>query len=296
MQAALNESDQSSAPPRRGGAPFPRLAIRELTPADKESAAKLLRRGFPERTEDYWRQAMRRLDERHPPDGCPRFGFALVDGDRLVGLLLTIFSRADDGGLRCNLSSWYVEPYYRPYSTLLLGPLRAFRSATLINISPAPNTRATIEAQGFERYVSGAFFTIAALGRRAPGARVRETRPDVDGPLAASSAAYGCLSFEVIDGQEVHPFIFARTRAFGYQAPIAQLAYCRSVGDFIRYSGLLGRRLLLKGLPLVKIDALGPIPGLVGLFDPTRNPKYYRGPRVPRLGDLSETEITIFGS
>ncbi len=298
MHAELNDNGEVAEPipndERRGA----RLAIRPLTEADTEEVAALLHRGFPERMDDYWRRAMHRLGERFSPEGYPRFGYTLVDGDSLVGVLLTIFSQGDDGAIRGNLSSWYVEPYYRMYSSLLIAPLRKFKAATLINISPAPNTRATIEAQGFQRYVSGAFFAFAALGRRAPGVTVREVAPNASAQssMLANKAAFGCLSLEVSDGAEVHPFVFARTRVLGYKAPIAQLVYCHSVDDFVQYAGPLGRRLLRKGFPLVRIDALGPLPGLIGVFDPQRNPKYFRGPSPPRLGDLSETEIAIFGS
>ena len=71
-----------------------------------------------------------------------------------------IFAEADDGGLRGNVSSWYVEPDYRFYSSMLIAPALRLKDVTLINVSPAPHTLPTIAAQGFQRYVAG---SMAAL-------------------------------------------------------------------------------------------------------------------------------------
>ena len=77
--------------------------------------------------------------------------------------------------------------------------------------------------------------------------------------------------------------------------PCVQLAYCRKITDLVDVAGTVGRYLLLHGRPFVLIDANGPIPGLVGKYFADVAPKYYKGETVPALGDLTETEATIFG-
>jgi hypothetical protein len=42
-------------------------------------------------------------------------------------------------------------------------------------------------------------------------------------------------------------------------------------------------------------DANGPIAGLAGIYSEARGRKYFRGLRQPRLGDLADTELAIFG-
>jgi hypothetical protein len=37
------------------------------------------------------------------------------------------------------------------------------------------------------------------------------------------------------------------------------------------------------------------MPGLIGLYSEARGRKYFKGPRQPRLGDLADTELAIFG-
>jgi hypothetical protein len=45
----------------------------------------------------------------------------------------------------------------------------------------------------------------------------------------------------------------------------------------------------------VLIDANGPIPSIPGKYFAGVAPKYYKGEIIPALGDVTETEATIFG-
>ena len=47
--------------------------------------------------------------------------------------------------------------------------------------------------------------------------------------------------------------------------------------------------------PFVIVDSNGPIPGLVGMYRRGSMPKYFKGPRRPRLGDLAYTEYALLG-
>jgi hypothetical protein len=62
----------------------------------------------------------------------------------------------------------------------------------------------------------------------------------------------------------------------------------------VRFSSLIGRHLVMRGCPLVIIDADGPMLGLSGFYLDGR-PKYFKGPDRPRLGDLAYTEAALFG-
>ena len=76
--------------------------------------------------------------------------------------------------------------------------------------------------------------------------------------------------------------------------PFAYLVYCRDLDEFVRFAGPLGRFLAQRRLPLVVIDANGPVRGLAGGCLATR-PRYFKGPDKPRLGDLAYPERAIFG-
>ena len=43
------------------------------------------------------------------------------------------------------------------------------------------------------------------------------------------------------------------------------------------------------------VDANGPIEGLRGVYTEKRGRKYFKGPNPPRLGDLSDTELVVYG-
>jgi len=77
--------------------------------------------------------------------------------------------------------------------------------------------------------------------------------------------------------------------------PSAQLIYSRSIDDFVKFKGPIGRFLALRGRPFILIDSNGPIRGLAGMYLDEVAPKYFKGPERPRLGDLAYTEAAMFG-
>jgi hypothetical protein len=101
------------------------------------------------------------------------------------------------------------------------------------------------------------------------------------------------VAFWCVTAERAYPFVFRRRLAKGL-LPCAQLVYCRDTTDMVRFSGLIGRYLAVRGCPFVVIDASGPMPGLPGLYLDGR-PKYFKGPDKPRLGDLAYTEAALFG-
>jgi hypothetical protein len=281
------------------------VRCRQIAGADLDGVAALLTRGFPKNGLQFWQRALAQLARREPPAGLPQYGFLLESRGEPVGALLMICSamRADGKLLpRCNLSSWYVDPAFRSYASLLVSRALANREATYLNISPAPHTWPIIEAQGFSRYCDGVFVAVPLLNSlftRAGDARVfgAQTRPKVDfdpsdEDILKQHADLGCISLWCATSQHAYPFVFRPRRAKGI-VPCAQLIYCRDEADFVRLAGPLGRALARRGLFFAVLDANGSIPGLIGVF--RRGPKYYKGPQRPRLGDLAYTEHAVIG-
>jgi hypothetical protein len=50
----------------------------------------------------------------------------------------------------------------------------------------------------------------------------------------------------------------------------------------------------MRGLPLIVIDANGPVKGLIGWYSKGA-PKYFKGPDPARLGDIAYSERALFG-
>ena len=284
------------------------LRCREITGSDLERIVDLLARGFPARGRRYWARALDRLAKRQSPPEFPKFGYVLESDGAPVGVILLIFSTLSINGrpsARCNLSSWYVDPAFRAQGALLVSRALRHKGITYVNVSPAPHTRPTIEAQGFLRYTDGQFLAFPWLAKDSAPLHIGDVgelaRP-ADSDLAAEFdllAAHkdlGCISLWCTASDGIHPFVFLPRRIVKRLLPVLQLAYCRDIGDFVRFAGPLGRYLAARGHLLVLMDAPGPIPGLPGKYFAGSGPKYFRGPDVPRLGDLAFTEAVLFGA
>src|ERR1700682_5717140 len=288
----------------------PNVRCREIVESDIDAIADLLTRGFPGRGRDYWMRGLRRQSERPVPPGYPRYGYVLENDRMPVGVLLLLYSsrvEADETTIRCNVSSWYVDPLFRVHATLLTSLAQKNKHVTYTNISPAVPTWPIIEAQGFKVYCSGLFFSVPILSRTEPGVTIEtvtpETRsikdlPQADLELLTSHAQYGCLSFVCHTIYGPLPFVMApkRIRAGRIPLPAMQLVYCRDTADYIRCAGAIGRYLIRRGKPLVIVDANGPVRGLIGVYTEARGRKYFKGPNPPRLTDLTETELVLYGS
>ena len=287
----------------------PMIRCREIGEADIEAVAELLTRGFVGRPQDYWINGLGRQAARTVPQGYPRFGYMLDNDGAPVGVLLLIYtSRGAESGpeIRCNLSSWYVEPAFRNYAAMLTRLAQRHKDVTYINISPAIWTWPIIEAQRFRTYCRGLFVSVPLLSRMSPGMRidlVTGATAAVAGlattevELLASHARQGCLSLVCRSDDGVFPFVLLpmRIRRGWIAPPAMQLIYCRDIADYVACAGAIGRHLLARGKTAVICDANGRIPGLFGLYTEARGRKYFKGPQPPRLGDLADTELVIYG-
>ena len=241
------------------------MRSRPIARSDRDAVVRLLNKGFGwRRSRRFWERLLDRLERRTVPDGMPKYGYLLEHAGRPVGAVLLIFSTprtgTDPGAIRCSISSWYVEPAFRGYAALLATQALRHKTATYLNSSPAPNTRKTIEAQGYRRYSSGLFVTVLALARaagstarvvaagREPGAPTEPFERD----LVARHAGYGCLGFWCVTAERAYPFVFRRRFIKG-MLPCVQLIYCRDIADIARFAVPIGRHLLAQGWPLAVI-------------------------------------------
>ncbi len=279
--------------------------MREIVPSDLAAIAAFLSRGFPFRSTAYWLRGLERHARRPRPAGYPAFGYCLDNAGQPAGVILLLFSEVLAGSetvVRCNVSSWYVEPEFRAFAPLLVRAATKDKSVTYFNITPAPHTWSTVEAQGFSIYCKGQVYGALALSRVAPHAKVELFSEDNDigltdfeADLLHQHASFGCLSLVVREGRECHPFVFQKHRVKDI-VPVYRLLYCRNIGDLQRFAGNVGRFLARRGGLLVRFDANRPVPGIVGWYSEKRGRKYAKGPKPPLLGDLAFTEAALFDS
>lgn len=279
--------------------------FREISKDDASAVVDLLAEGFPVRSRAYWEHAVALLETHPTPPGYPRIGYLIESEGQAVGTLLLISTATGGDGspVRCNFSSWYVRPGFRSHAALLVSyVLKRHPQATFVNISAVRHTRPTIEAQGFQRYADGTFAAVPLLSPGGHRARVRElSAGDIaaadlsakERELLAAHLGYGCLVAGIETGAGMEPVVLRRGRL--RRVSTADVIWCRDVGTLSRGAGALGRLLMRRGLLVLTVDANGPLPGLTGHYFADRKPRYFRGPVPPRCGDLSYTELALFG-
>jgi hypothetical protein len=283
--------------------------FREILESDLDAIGDLLTRGFQHRSREYWMRGLRHQGARALPPGAPRFGYLLENNNVPVGCLLMIYSSKIVDGVTatcCNVSSWYVDPEFRNYAALFASMTQKRKDITYFNVTPAVTTWPILDAQGFVPYCRGLYFSVPALSRGRRDMTIEAVTadtlsiaglPDVDLEMLKRHAAYGCLALACRTAQATLPFIFfsLRKRRGIIPLPAMQLGYCRSIADYVDCAGAIGRYLLWRGKPIIIVDATEALAGLPGIYSEARGRKYYKGPHKPRLGDLADTELAIFG-
>lgn len=286
--------------------------VRFITEADVPAAIDLLTRGFGSgrkprsiRPRSFWEDVLTHLRHRVLPDEeLPRYGYVIENDGKLVGILLLIFSTIwKDGNakIRCNGLGWYVEPAFRLWAPMLIKKCSDCKEATVLNLTPAANTFAVIEALSYVRYCGGIFASVPLLGGSS-GEPVMildgHAEPDVpfdphDRDLLIEHADCGCTSLWCVTPKGAYPFVFRIRWLRGIRC--AQLVYCRDEGDFARFARPIGRSLARSWCFFVLLDTKGPVAGLLGRYFRGKVNRYFRGSDPPRLGDLAYTEIALFG-
>jgi hypothetical protein len=233
--------------------PAPKVRCRQIREPDLDAVADLLTRGFPDRTRNYWTSALATLGARPAPEGCPEYGYVLEADGVLVGVQLLIFAEIG-GRVRCNVSSWYVEPGHRGHAALLASMAAKLKHVTYINTSAATHTWPILSALGYQRYSQGQFAALPALKPGGQGRVRRLNAADAalsDHDLLLQHADAGCLVLICERGEDTQPFVFLKRRVAGVPFGAAQLVYARDAGDFAGCAGPLGRFLLGHGVALV---------------------------------------------
>lgn len=267
-----------------------RVRCRPIADSDLDGLADLLTRGFPATCPSYWTEGFARWQQMPVIEGMPRYGYVLDGGIGPVGVILLISSRRGDQ-IIANLSSWYVEPQWRTHSTLLIAVATKLKHVTYLNASPAPHTWRTLRAQGFEPYNFGrsAIFALPGSGR------VSETIPDdlAEAQLLCDHRKLGWISLVVEKDGIVSPFVLKPRKLDKPPVPMMDVMFTRSPDEFRRCAPALARYFLSRGSLGFLID--GDTEGLLSHYVEGKEPRYFKGPYRPVLGDLAYTEKVIFG-
>jgi len=113
-------------------------------------------------------RGLQRQTRRPLPAEAPRYGYVLENDGVPVGCLLLIYASKTIAGqmvTSCNVSSWYVDPAFRIYSAMFASMTQKRINVTYFDVTPATHTWPILEAQGFEVYCRGRYYSVPALSR-----------------------------------------------------------------------------------------------------------------------------------
>jgi hypothetical protein len=280
------------------------LRSRMIEPADLEGVIDLLVIGFWRAPRSYWEGVIDRLTMHHTPEGYPKYGYLLENDGVAVGVLLMIFTARVENGrsfIQCCESSYYVDPAFRFYASLLVQRAHRYKEVTYLDVTAQPTRYSTLDAQGYKRIGKGIYASFPALCRPVAGARVRRVdsaffdprlEPTENDLLRRHATYKMCIPLIVEHNSAVYPFVFVVRRIRGVPFAVF-LIYSRNQTDFATFAGPIGRFLAERLRPVVMLDVNEPIAVPGRLVDKHR--KYWKGAQEPRVGDLAYTEIPMFG-
>ena len=267
-----------------------RISCRPIAESDLDGVADLLTRGIPRSTRDHWMRGFSRWKMLPVIEDVPRYGYVLDGRFGPVGAVLLLSSKRG-GRILCNMSSCYVDPQWRSQAGHLISLATQLEHVTYLNASPAPHTWRTLQSQGFVPYNFGRSFFFALPGR----GTVSETIPDglAEAQLLRDHRAMGWISLTVEKDGILSPFVLKPRRLDKPPASVMDVMFCRGAEDLRRCAPALARYFLPRGSLGFVID--GDMEGLLSHYVEGKEPRYFKGPHRPILGDLAYTEKVIFG-
>jgi hypothetical protein len=269
--------------------PASRVRCRPIEESDLDGLADLLTRGFPRTRRDYWLRGFARWKTLPVIEEMPRYGHLLEGRFGPVGAILSISSRRGEK-IICNLSSWYVEPQYRSHSTLLMSLATKFKQVTYINASPAPDTWRSLQAQGFSPYNFGRSAVFALPGRGLVSEDIPVDLPEAQ--MLRDHRSMGWISLTVEKDGMVSPFVFKPLRLNRPKFQLMDVMFCRGAEDLRRCLPALAKYFLPRGTIGFLMD--GDMDARLSHYAEGKEPRYFKGPHRPILGDLAYTEKVLF--
>lgn len=131
------------------GSNMVKVQVRQASMQDQKGIVNLLE-GFYPGVPHHWRKLFAHRPWQTEGD-FP--GFVIVDDEKIVGFLGTIFSEHEGAKGRtrlCNMTTWYVEPNYRQHSMVLFLKLMKLPNVSWTNFSAAPHLYECLTRTGFK--------------------------------------------------------------------------------------------------------------------------------------------------
>jgi hypothetical protein len=242
------------------------MKLRPIDDCNSGKALAVLKRGFPERTETFWADALRKILSSPSRRDAEPIGFLMAVGAEDVGIVLTIpGQKARQSGRLdvVNLAAWYVDKPHRWLAARMLQKVVAPETSVFTDLTPSAAAQQINQRLGFEILNEG--FQVFPLPWTALRARKQArvisldqaTLDDATRATLDHHAELGCLVAVLRNGAD-HPLIFSRLTRRGVRGARVILTDSKrlivdNLADISRF--LLRNRLLFLQMDANRADA-----------------------------------------
>lgn len=278
------------------------MKLRPIDDSSSGDALAVLKRGFPEKTESFWADGLRKILSSPSRRDTQPVGFLMTIGEKDVGIVLTIPSeQPGPDGMRdvINLAAWYVDEPHRWLAPRMLQKVVAQEAAVFTDLTPSLAAQRINQRLGFEILNEG--FQVFPLPWTALGAR-KEARviPLEEARLADDTRAtldrhaqLGCVVAVMKDGANHHPLIFSRmTRR---RLPGARVILTDSKRLIVDNLAVISRFLLGNGMLFLQMDANRADATAGSIVSRWSAPTYVKGATDRNRIDHTYSELIFLG-
>jgi hypothetical protein len=277
------------------------MKLHPIDDCNSGNALAVLTRGFPEKTESFWAEGLRKILASPSRRDAEPIGFLMAMGGEDVGVVLTIPSeRPGPGGVRnvFNLAAWYVDEPHRWLAPRMLQKVVA-QAAVFTDLTPSAAAQQINQRLGFEVLNEG--FQVFPLPWTALRARKQARVIPVEQASLSDDARatldqhlrLGCVVAVLQNGADHHPLIFSRmTRR---RLPGARVILTDSKRLIVDNLAVISRFLLGNGMFFLLMDANRADATAGGSISRWSAPTYVKGAADRNRIDHTYSELIFLG-
>jgi len=238
------------------------MRLRAIDDCNSAKALAVLKRGFPEKTDSFWDDALRKiLSSPHRRNAEP-IGVLMAVGEEDVGVVLTIRgSKTGQGGKRdlINLAAWYVDEPHRWLASRMLQKVVSRQASVFTDLTPSLAVQQINQRLGFEILNEGfqVFLLPWTALRPRKQARIISTDKarlsDLTRATLDHHVGLGCVAAVLQTGTDHHPLIFSRTTR--RNLPGARVILTSSKKLIVDHLAVVSRFLLRNGMLFLQMDS-----------------------------------------
>lgn len=183
-------------------------------------------------------------------------GYALLDGDSVVGMMAMVFSERSIAGKTrkfCNLHTWWVREDHRGRSLALMRPVLKLKGYTITHFTPCDIVRAVTTKMGFQP-LSSQLKILLPLGTKTnadlhPELTFEESEilselDEADAKILSDHMPYRCGHCLIRQGNEKCYILYAHVTR--HRFPYCHLHYVSNPEFFVRHQALVRNSLLRR--------------------------------------------------